>query len=100
MKTKSLLWAPAFPRDTVKIGLCFFVIRVRHRGKEAEGLWVVDSHDAQRESERERESHPAVSIKCAVTLCCIASPKQEKEHSAHPKKLGFGGLGTGRKDRE
>ncbi len=39
-------------------------------------------------------SHPATSIKCSLTLCCIGSAKQEKRHSSRIKERCFGGLGT------
>jgi len=41
-------------------------------------------------------SHPDISIKCSLTLCCIERGVQEKRHSPPVKEYGFGGLGTAR----
>ena len=41
-------------------------------------------------------SHPDITIKCSLTLCCKERGIQEKRHSSPVKEYGFGGLGTAR----
>lgn len=116
MKTKSLLSVPAFPSDCGgKIGLvCHSSQTPRGWRGGIDGVFVgvgghtrlVDSHDVEGDNISAKwgpcickitpphPSHPTVSIKCGLTLCCIGSAEQEKNHGSPIKEGGFGGLGT------
>lgn len=96
--------SPHFPAPWWKSGIVCDSSQTR-RNEYGGPHRLGDSRDekgniGQKRGRRKPLSHPDITIKCSLTLCCIERGEQERRHSSLMKEWGFGRIRDGPKDEE